>query len=217
MCSNTIVRKEDEAALQQDLHTLSAWEIKWSMEFHPQKCSTLRVSRKREKTTPSYHLHGQTLENVTTTKYLGVTIQDNLQWDTHIDTITKKANKTLGFVRRTLKIGNKRTKETAYKALVRPLLEYASTVWDPYTAQEVNALEKVQRRAVKIMGYKPPYILRRNDPSVTGMALPTRSTAENTPGDVLQISPWPHLHQLKIPAQTFHQQTKQQNQQPADL
>ncbi|KAI0213334.1 hypothetical protein LSAT2_001640, partial [Lamellibrachia satsuma] len=51
-----------------------------------------------------------------------------------------------GFLRRNLKIGNKKTKETAYKTLVRPLLEY---VWDPYTASETQSIEKVQRRAAR--------------------------------------------------------------------
>ncbi|XP_076451278.1 uncharacterized protein LOC143287217 [Babylonia areolata] len=121
------------------------------MEFHPQKCSTLTVSWKRNKIAPVYELHGQNLENVNTTKYLGVNIQDKVQWESHIDSITKKARKTLGFVRRNLKIGNKKTKETVYKALVCLLLEYAATIWDPYTANEIEELEKIQRRAAKLV------------------------------------------------------------------
>ncbi|XP_076434604.1 uncharacterized protein LOC143274619 [Babylonia areolata] len=105
LCSKTIIKKNDEQVLQEDLHSLTTWEKKWAMEFHPQKCSTLRVSRKRDKTAPAYELHGQKIENVSTTKYLGVNIQENMQWESHIDSITKKASKTLGFVRRNLKIG----------------------------------------------------------------------------------------------------------------
>ena len=60
-----------------------------------------------------------------------------------------KDQSRLGFLQRNLKIGNKKTKETAYKTLVRPLLEYAATVWDPYTASENQAIEKVQRRAAR--------------------------------------------------------------------
>ena len=144
MCSKTIMKKKDKQVLQEDLRSLTTWEGKWSMEFHPQKCSTLRVSRKKDKTAPAYELHGQNIENVSTTKYLGVNIQDNMQWESHIDSITKKASKTLGFIPRNLKIGNKKTKETAYKALVQPLLEYAAPIWDPYTANEIEALEKIQ-------------------------------------------------------------------------
>ena len=141
--------EKNEQVLQVDLHSLTTWEEKWSMEFHLQKCSTLRVSRKKDKIAPAYELHGQNIENVSTTKYLGVNIQDNMQWESHIDSISKKASKTLGFIRHNLKIGNKKTKETAYKALVRPLLEYAAPVWDPYTANEIEALEKIQRRAAR--------------------------------------------------------------------
>ena len=68
---------------------------------------------------------------------------------THINVITYKAYKTLGFLRRNLEIGNKKTKETFYKALVRPILEYASTVWDPFTENEISSVEKVQGRAAR--------------------------------------------------------------------
>ena len=75
--------------------------------------------------------------------------QDNLTWGFHIDTISNKANKTLGFLRRNLKIGNKKTKETPYKAFVRPILEYSATVWYPHTANNIKTIEKVQRRAAR--------------------------------------------------------------------
>ena len=126
LCSNTIKYKEDQKKLQKDLDYLTTWEKQWSMSFHPQKCYTLSATWKKEKIVPSYHLHGHNLQNVSTAKYLGVNIQDNLNWGLHIDTITNKANKTLGFLRRNIKIRNKKTKETAYKAFVCPILESKS-------------------------------------------------------------------------------------------
>ena len=116
---------------------------------HPQKCYMLSATRKKKKIVPSYQLHGHNLQNVSTTKYLGINIQDNLNWRLHIDTITNKANKTLGFLRRNLKIENKKTKETAYKAFVRPILEYSATVWNPHIANDIKTIEKVQRRAAR--------------------------------------------------------------------
>ena len=63
----------------------------------------------------------------------GLTVTEDLKWNTHIQRISVKANQTIDFLRRNLNIGAVTTKHQAYFSLVRPLLEYASTVWDPYT------------------------------------------------------------------------------------
>ena len=67
----------------------------------------------------------------------------------HIDKITKKANSTLGFLRRNLRISNTSVKSNAYTSLVRPHLEYCSSVWSPYTKTLTNKVEMVQRRAAR--------------------------------------------------------------------
>ena len=121
------------------------------MEFHPHKCSVLPITRSHNPIINSYHLHNHTLESVTSAKYLGVTLTKNLSWDTHIDQVCNKANKTLGFLRRNLKIGSTKVKESAYKTFVRPILEYACTVCDPYTQDKINQLEAVQRRAARFV------------------------------------------------------------------
>ena len=66
-------------------------------------------------------------------KYLGVTLCSDLSWTEHINNVCSNANKTLGFLRRNLKISSRRIKETAYKTYVRPIMEYTTTVWDPHT------------------------------------------------------------------------------------
>jgi hypothetical protein len=71
------------------------------------------------------------LESVDKAKYLGVTISEDLKWESHISNICGKANKTLGFLCCKLIIGFTYIKEQAYKSLVRPSLEYACSVWDP--------------------------------------------------------------------------------------
>ena len=142
---------DDRDQLQQDLLHLESWEKSWEMEFHPQKCSVLPITRSHNPIINSYHLHNHTLESVTSAKYLGVTLTKNLSWDTHIDQVCNKANKTLGFLRRNLKIGSTKVKESAYKTFVRPILEYACTVWDPYTQDKINQLEAVQRRAARFV------------------------------------------------------------------
>ena len=96
-----------------------------------------------------YTLHNQVLENVSSAKYLGVKITDDLEWGQHINEITSKATKTLGFLRRNLTFAPKETKAAAYKTLVRPKLEYAAPVWMPYHQVDINRIEKVQRTAAR--------------------------------------------------------------------
>ena len=98
---------------------MADWETRWKMSFHPGKCQALHVTRKRDPLKGNYHLHGQNLKTVEETKYLGVTISQDLSWDSHISHITNRGNKTLGFLRRNLRVGSINIKKTAYKVLVR--------------------------------------------------------------------------------------------------
>ncbi|KAI8480146.1 hypothetical protein Bbelb_421300 [Branchiostoma belcheri] len=114
------------------------------MAFHPDKCHQLPLTRARNPQTAntSYTLHNHTLELVPAAKYLGVTLQTDLLWGKHIDNTCSKANRMVCLLRRNLR----KTKELAYKALVRPLLQYARSVWDPHSNQNINNIEKNRRR-----------------------------------------------------------------------
>ena len=139
----------DQAKLQRDLDRLAEWEKRWGMDFHPEKCNILSVTRLKQPYTFRYKLKGHVLENSTTTKYLGVNLTSNLCWSTHIDKSTKKANSVLGFIKRNIRTKNRDTKATAFKTLVRPHLEYCSSVWNPHTEKDKKKIEMVQRRAAR--------------------------------------------------------------------
>ena len=68
---------------------------------------------------------------------------------THQQHHQKGKSNTLGFLKLNIRVHNKDLKSTAYKTLVRPQLEYASTVWSPHTDLDINKLESVQRRAAR--------------------------------------------------------------------
>ncbi len=122
------------------------------MSFNPDKCEVLRVTNKRKHTLRTqYKIHDRILNTVETTKYLGVTIQSKLNWKPHINNITKKANNIRAFLQRNLSRCPRPVKEQAYKTYVRPILEYASTVWDPHTIELTNQLEMVQSRAARFV------------------------------------------------------------------
>ena len=79
-------------------------------------------------------------------------MNSRLEWDTHIDSIATRANRALAFLWRNLRVQSKAVKEKAYKAFVRPVLEYAASVWDPYSQTHIDKLKAVQRRAARFVG-----------------------------------------------------------------
>ena len=100
-----------------DITSLGQWEADWQMKFNLAKCHSMRVTRHQhhKHILFDYSLHNQTLENVQSAKYLGITISDNMDGGQHISEISSKATKTLGFLRRNLAFAPKSTKEVAYK------------------------------------------------------------------------------------------------------
>ena len=117
------------------------------MEFNPSKCVVIHITRSRTPVPSQYLLHGQVLESVAGSKYLGVENSSNLSFNGHIQNITTSASRSLGFLKGSIRSKNPELREMAYKTLVRPLVEYSSSVWSPYTKSKITRLEMVQRRA----------------------------------------------------------------------
>ena len=174
----TIKSQKDCDSLQEDLDAAARWESDWLMAFHPDKCSVLTITNKKNPVKHNYLLHNHTLESVSSAKYLGITLQSDLKWTQHANNIVANANKSLGFLKRNLKTSNTNIKSQAYLSLVRPKLEYACSVWNPHTAEHCNKIEMVQRRAAR-------YACNRyhNTSSVT---------------DMLQTLTWPSLQQRRL-------------------
>ncbi|XP_071132773.1 uncharacterized protein [Mytilus edulis] len=147
----TIDCKDDCNQLQKDLDKLIDWASKWQMKFNASKCYVLRITNKKKPILHNYHMHGQVLENVSQNPYLGVQFTNNLKWDIHINNITAKANKSLGFLRRNIGKFPEEIKKRAYQAIVRPNVEYASSVWDPYQENHIKQIEMVQRRSARFI------------------------------------------------------------------
>ena len=149
-----IENPNDIIDLQNDLNKLMEWERKWSMSFHPSKCKLLRITNKRKPIIGEYVIHGKVLESVEAAKYLGVTLQSKLSWKPHVNEITKKANQTRAFLQRNLRGCSKEVKSQCYKTYVRPILEYASAVWDPVgigNKELRKSIESVQRKAARFV------------------------------------------------------------------
>ena len=123
------------------------------MKFNPIKCVVLEVTNKACPIHKHYLLYNQELCHVTEAKYLALTLDSHLTFSKHIDNICKKANITLGLIRRNTYYCQCYVKIhiDAYNIYVRPLLDYAAFVWSPHTATNTSKLESIQRHAARYM------------------------------------------------------------------
>lgn len=112
------------------------------------------ISWKKAKTTqPPLNLLGSEIERVDSIKYLGLTIKDNLSWSDHISKICSKARRLIGILFwQFYKCADTSTIRTLYLTLIRPHLEYAIQIWDPYLIKDCKLalLEDVQKFACKV-------------------------------------------------------------------
>ena len=148
----TVTNQTDCQALQADLIKLEIWESEWLMAFNPDKCEVIRITNKKKPNLFNYTLHGINLKETDSAKYLGVNISRDLSWSRHINQITMKANNSLNFIKRNIQTNNAKLKESAYKTYVRPLVEYAASVWDPWQdkfIKYIDKIEMIQHRAIR--------------------------------------------------------------------
>ena len=107
----------------------------------------LLISKKRNANIVHYIIFGNILECVYDHECLGVSISHDFCWEKHCNKIAKKANKTLGLLRRTLSPCSKEVKSRDYQIIVWPKLEYAAEAWNSNNITTADRLEHIQRAA----------------------------------------------------------------------
>ena len=145
----------DQLMFQEDLDRLCTWSERNRMDFNVEKCKLMRITMKKQPFISNFTLKGSVLEEVNEFRDLGLLTNHHLSWNSHIDTITSKANRILGLIKRTCR-GWKDTEtlKTLYCTLVRSQVEYGSVVWSPYTSRNIDKLERIQRRGTKFIMLK---------------------------------------------------------------
>ncbi len=149
---SSIKNTTDCEGLQHDLDLLHQWEKRWLLKFNVKKCNVLRATHaKTREVAFDYNIGGTPLEITKSTTYLGVELSKDLKWNSHVDKTRAKGTQMLGVLRRNLKFCPQEIKDKAYKVYVRPTMEYASPIWDPYTADNIKKIESVQRKASRFV------------------------------------------------------------------
>ena len=140
-------------SLQADLDSIADWADDWLVIFNIKKTQKMNVSRKSDSENfPPLFFQGDALEDVKSIKLLGVTITCKLDWNNHIDRITKRAGQCLGVLRKAKHTLPVSALATLYKTHVRSLMEYCSPVWQGASSTVLRKLDSVQHKAIKILG-----------------------------------------------------------------
>ena len=159
--TKVFARNDDKCSiemLQEDLNRLQQWSTDWQLKFHPDKCSVLRLGN--PKVEAVYHMEGKNargekctveLEVSDVERDLGVIVDSKLSFKQHVAQATLKANRILGVIRRSFDHLTPATFVQLYKSLVRPILEYGHSVWQPRHKRLCSDVEDVQRRATKLI------------------------------------------------------------------
>ena len=140
---------DDNVILQNDINKLTKWSEKWQLPFNVSKCKSLHIGSSNPR--HEYAMNGECLEQVRVEKDLEGVIDDRLKFRKQAAEAIKKANRILGLIKKSFVLLDKTTLPLLFNTLVRPHLEYGNVIWGPFFKEDIKSVEKVQRRATKMI------------------------------------------------------------------
>jgi len=144
--------QEDTDALQRDLLTLESWSEQWLLSFSTEKCKVMKLGAVD---IGQYFLHDNNKQTqllcCDNEKDLGVWISKDLKWSKQCNTAANKAMSVLGMIKRSFSHIIIESFTILYNTYVRPHLEYCVQIWNPYLKKDIECIEKIQRRATKLV------------------------------------------------------------------
>ena len=139
----------DPPAIQDDLNAAVCWASKWQLAFNAAKCKVLHIGHQNRHY--PYTLRGTTLENTVTEKDLGVFIDAEQKFRKQAAAEVTKASQMMAVMYRSFQLLDRSTLPILYKTLFRPHLEYGNIIWGPFNRADRQLVERVQRRATKMI------------------------------------------------------------------
>ena len=139
-----------EGIINHDLQMICQWAERWLVSFNPSKTVGMLFTTKNV-SPPNLLFNDFQIQFVDSRKHLGLTLSSNAKWAEHIKNISKSASKLLGIMRNLKFIVKRDSLQQIYISLLRPLLEYASIVWDNCTSREKETIEKIQIEAARLV------------------------------------------------------------------
>jgi hypothetical protein len=138
--------------LQSDINTIDSCCKECQMSLNHSKCGLLRITRNSQPIHYSYNVEANLIKTTNKQKDIGFVVSKDLKWSLNVQAVSNKADKMLGFVKTScFHASDPKVRKTLYLTLVRSQLHYCSQVWAPQTFQDIQTLERVQRRSMKFI------------------------------------------------------------------
>ncbi|KAI5725626.1 hypothetical protein M8J77_017865 [Diaphorina citri] len=145
----------DHVKLQEALTALCDWFGLNQLSVNPTKCNVITFTRSSNPKTFCYTIGQTQVTRCSTVRDLGVLFDCQMSFIPHINMITSKASKVLGYVFRTCKdLPHVLSFKILFCSLGRGILEFASPIWNPSYSCHIQSLERIQHKALKMMAKK---------------------------------------------------------------
>ena len=137
------------AILNSDVNKILTWSHLWKVDFNPSKTELLTLSNQRQPDTHPILFENTILLESHTHKHLGVVLQNDCRWKSHIESIIAKIRPQIACLRSFKHKFNRKTLEIMYKAYILPHVDYADVVWDNCSIALSNDLENAHLDALR--------------------------------------------------------------------
>ena len=141
-----VATEQDAAEMQRALDEMCRWADRWGMSFNVAKCKVMHVGHNNPGY--DYKMGGVTLQTTSEERDIGVTMAKNLKTGAQCKKAARTAQTVLAQLTRAFHFRDRHTFVKLYKTYVRPHLEFAVPAWAPTTREDIECLEKVQKRAI---------------------------------------------------------------------
>ncbi len=140
-----------EGIINHDLLILSDWAKRWLVNFNPNKTEAMLFTLRQLDRPLLLTFENTNITFVEHHKHLGLTFSNNGKWHAHINNIMVSSSKILGIMKKLKFKLCRKSLNQIYLSYMRPILEYASVVWDNCTEYEKELLDKIQNEAARIV------------------------------------------------------------------
>jgi hypothetical protein len=100
-------------------------------------------------------IDGNVIDRVESAKFVGLILDSELKWHSHVQHVKKKIAKGIGVICKARKVFNRQTLLLLYNSFVLPYLSYCNVIWGNSAQSHISSLHKLQKKVISIITFSP--------------------------------------------------------------